>query len=260
MTNRELRKALLGKLGITPQALSLRAQKVKRDRGPMSTEDAVYVIAHDNDLDISKYLTADDVARIRAIRPAISGAQAAAAPPATRPSRRRDVAVTIGKSLPIRDPVLPEQIINEARLMAEQVYPRLYLLENSAREVIRRVMAGALGKDWWKSAPARVRGTVEKRKAAEKKQPWHGKRGAHEIFYTDIDDLKSIVNSNWKLFENVFPSFNWFSHQIDVVSPSRNISSHHNPLHPDDIKRIEVYFSDWLKQINAVKDNIPQSV
>ena len=44
------------------------------------------------------------------------------------------MAVTIGKSLPIRDPVLPEQIIKEARQMAQQVYPKLYLLENSARE------------------------------------------------------------------------------------------------------------------------------
>ena len=257
-TNRELRKALLKKLGgITPQALSLRAQKVKRDRGPMSTEDAVYVIAHDNDLDISKYLTADEVARIRSIRPAVSGSQAAAAPRATRPRRPRDVAVTIGKSLPIRDPVLPEQIIKEARQMAQQVYPKLYLLENSAREVIRRVMSGAFGKDWWNSAPAKVRANVEKRRAAEKNRPWHGKRGAHEIFYTDIDDLKTIVNGNWKLFEHIFQDFNWFSNLINVVSPSRNISSHHNPLHPDDIKRIDVYFSDWNKQMNAVKDNIP---
>ena len=157
----------------------------------------------------------------------------------------------------MNDPILPERINNEARQMAQQVYPKLYLLENSAREVIRRVMSGAFGKDWWKSAPAKVRANVQKRKAAERKQPWHGKRGAHEIFYTDIDDLKTIVNSNWKLFKEIFEDFNWFSNLIHVVTPSRNISSHHNPLHPDDIKRIDVYFSDWTKQISAVKDNIP---
>jgi hypothetical protein len=52
-TNARLKEALLKKLGVTPQALSQRAKKRKKQL-PMSTEQAVYTIAHDEGLDLSK--------------------------------------------------------------------------------------------------------------------------------------------------------------------------------------------------------------
>jgi hypothetical protein len=257
VTNRELRRALLKRLNITPQALSLRAGKMKRQHGPMSTEDATYVIAHAEGIDLSKYLSAEEVSRIRTIRPGRTETTVAVAP-ARRGKEPVVVAVAIGRDISVRDPVLPRHVLLEAKIMAERVYPKLYLLENSAREVILRVMNAAHGEKWWGThAPSKVRDTVAKRKADEDRRPWHGKRGVHEIFYTDIDDLKSIVNSNYNVFKNLFPDFTWFGHIVDVVTPSRNVSSHHNPLSPDDIKRLEVYFRDWQKHLAAHEGDIP---
>src|SRR5262245_49013599 len=63
-TNRIVREALLKQLNITPQALSLRAQKRKREL-PMSTELAVYTIAHENGIDVSRFLSKEETAEVR---------------------------------------------------------------------------------------------------------------------------------------------------------------------------------------------------
>jgi hypothetical protein len=49
-TNTKLRQALLKKLGVTPQRMSQRVTQIKRLHGPMSTEDATYVLAHQEGL------------------------------------------------------------------------------------------------------------------------------------------------------------------------------------------------------------------
>ncbi len=134
----------------------------------------------------------------------------------------------------------------------------MYLLENSVREVILRFMRKAHGDDWWdKKVPREVKESVEKRKADEKRKPWHGKRGVHEIYYTDIGDLKRIVNSNQSDFRTLFPDLTWFNHTVDVITPSRNVSSHHNPLGHDDVSRIDVFLRDWQKHIAANRHLIP---
>jgi hypothetical protein len=45
------------------------------------------------------------------------------------------------------DPILPEAKLAEAREMAA-VYPMLYVIENSMRELIRRVLSAKYGQDW----------------------------------------------------------------------------------------------------------------
>ena len=74
MTNRELRTALLNKLKITQQALSLRVKKIK-SRNPMTTEEATYLIAHREGIILDKYLDKEAVANIRRIQQDISQVQ-----------------------------------------------------------------------------------------------------------------------------------------------------------------------------------------
>src|SRR2546430_16584592 len=95
-TDPAIRHQLLKKLGdISQQALSQRAKTVKKRYGPMSTEDAVYVIAYEHGIDISKRLDPETVQRIN--RHVSSGRQSSSSRPPSREraSRRKEALVTI---------------------------------------------------------------------------------------------------------------------------------------------------------------------
>ncbi len=255
MTNRKLRKALLHKLGITPQALSQRVGRMKTQHGPMSTEEATYVIAHLEKIDISRYLDAGTVDTVRRLVPK-SSHPAPAAKPTTKSVKQTNV--TIGAALRLIDPLLPNAIISDAKAMAEKVYPLVYIFENSIREVIRRVLYAAYGKDWWDTAvPADIVKAIAPRLRKEESAHWHGKRGAHAIFYSDTDHLRLIISAQWAHFAPLFPNEAWVTQRITEINVSRRVIAHCNPLSEADRKRLEVYFGDWQRQIDGVKGRIP---
>ena len=68
-TNQSVKREVLGKLKISPQALSQRAARIKGRYGPMTTEEAVYVIAHMEGIDISKFLPIATLDRVRSLVP-----------------------------------------------------------------------------------------------------------------------------------------------------------------------------------------------
>lgn len=70
MTNRHIRRALLDKLGVTRQALSLRVKKLQH-RVPITTTDATYVIAHRNGIDLDRFLSPELADRIRTLLPTV---------------------------------------------------------------------------------------------------------------------------------------------------------------------------------------------
>ena len=93
-TNRKLKAELLKKLGVTEQALNLRAQNRKRRELPMTTEQAYYTFAYEEGLDLSKYLTPEGVADVRNLvrdlkTAASSSAKNAACTGSPRPRRSR---------------------------------------------------------------------------------------------------------------------------------------------------------------------------
>jgi hypothetical protein len=259
VTNRELKAALLDKLGVTPQRLSQRADQVKRLYGPMSTEDATYVLAHQRGLDLTKYLDQSAVDRVRGLLPAAPVPVAAP----TRPAKARAKAapasrpIRIAPNLELVDAMLPAAVADAAAKMAT-IYPKLYIFENSIRNVIVRVLQAKHGKDWWtKSVPKGVQKTVLDRKAQEDKKPWHGKRGMYEIYYSNFGDLRDIITSNWPDFEPIFLKQPWITQRLDELEPPRNIIAHNNPLSKQEESRVDLYFNDWIALLNARRDVIP---
>lgn len=254
MSYRELRRDLLGKLGRTPQRLSQRVQDIKRVL-PMSTEEATCLLAHHEGLDISRYLEDEKLSRIRQLVAAFpsraSGPSALAPNAKAMPAKPRRLAqVAIGGNVKLSDPLLPSRVVDEARLMARKVYPIMYVFENSVRELVQRVMRRAFGDDWWTArAPKKVRDKVAGRMQEEKGKAWHSKRGAHPIYYTDIDELKGIVGSNWEPFAPLFRDQSWFNHVVDQIAASRHVVAHSNPISGQDLKRLEVNFTDWENQV-----------
>ena len=69
MVKHEVREKLLTKLRISHQALSKRAKRLKEKHGPMTTDEAVYIVAHLEGIDLSRYLPLQYLDRIRSMIP-----------------------------------------------------------------------------------------------------------------------------------------------------------------------------------------------
>lgn len=260
MTNRQLRKALLKKLGITPQALSQRRKKLKKQYA-VTTEDATYVIAQQEGIILDKYLDKETIDRVRDILQHVS--YLTRAPSVTKATRRtkklgtNQRTVVIGKEFRLADPILQRKKISEASEMAA-IYPLLYVLENSIREVIDVIMTSRFGDNWWDSeAPKGLRETVASRMADEKRHSWHQRRGARPIDYLDLDQLSPLMRKIEKqVIPDIIPSIEWFTNLIDEIYKSRCVICHMNPLDPDNIEAVKLRFRQWQRQIDAKKNLI----
>ncbi|MGI8707344.1 MAG: Swt1 family HEPN domain-containing protein [Actinomycetota bacterium] len=228
----------------------------------MSSEDAVYVIAFQQKIDIGRHLDTGTVERIGryAHRLNTSNGPAPGSKPAPKVKPSKQVVVKIAGIKVDAAPGMTAIHAREAKRMAERVYPVLYVFENSARDIISRVLAAAVGTDWWEQVVSKpIKEKVATRIADEDKEPWHSKRGAHPIYYTDLKDLAKIVSGTkaWPHFKKLFPSSTWFEGVIDDLNVSRRVVSHMNPLLEDDIKHVESGFTKWVKQIRAKASELP---
>ena len=251
-TNRKLRAELLARLGCSPQALSQRAQIIKDNYGPMSTEEATYLIAHQQRFDLSKYIDADTVKRVRDIL--VRKTTGASPPMQLKKKNGKTAYIKISNDLPKVDVLLSTTLAEDAAKMA-RIYPIYYVIENSLRVVIKRILEKKHGVDWWESrVPVDPKRRVDGRKSEEDTKPWHGKRGQHEIFYSDFKDLKSIIRANAKDLAPIFVDLEWIAQKLSELEHPRNIVAHHNPMESNDIKRIEVFFEDWIRLLKEKRD------
>lgn len=255
MSYRELKRALIDKLGVTRQAVEGRARRAKRKYGPMSTEEAIGLIAHLEGLDVSLYLDSSQVEQVRRLvhqRAILESPEAQRRAMATV----KVVNITIGGKFKLSDPLLPKRVLEDAKAMAN-VYADLYVFENSVREVIQRALSRAHGDNWWDTCISpRTRNSAQLRMADDERNAWHGRRGDHPIYYVDISDYISIIQTRWSDFEDLFPDQQWVIVRINEIARSRNTVDHHNPLRKTDQDRIKVFFADWCRQIESVKDRL----
>jgi hypothetical protein len=245
-------KLLLEKTGVTIQRIYQMIDGKKREHNfTISKEAAAYLIAAEKGIDISKILSEKELEKLRGLRePTISVRKEEKMPDK---KAQAQVLIEVERDFHVIDPFLDKKMINEAAQMT-RVYPVLYLFENSVRRIIQHVLEKKYGADWWNNkVPRNVRDNVEKRLVQEASNKWHGRRGAHKIFYTDIGDLSSIITTNWLDFKDMFPNQTWVKSRIDEIELSRNIVAHNNPLTDRDIKRVKLYFDDWTKQIGEHK-------
>jgi len=168
-------------------------------------------------------------------------------------SRKFEQIIRIGPLGDIKDPVISAKIAKDAKEMAN-VYPFIYVFENSVRIIVTKVLELKYGKDWWKKAKInrKISDKVKIRKKDEDKNKWHGKRGAHEIYYTDIEELMSIIENNWKFFEPHLPKQHIVKAIIEIIGTSRNVLAHNNPLGKDDILSLKLNYRRWTKQVKDI--------
>jgi len=252
MINKEIMKALLKETGKTPQRVyQMIEDKKKEYHYTIPKEMAAYLVAAEIGIDISKILPEEELAKLRDLKETKIVVREKRGPVEKKPPE--EITIDVAKEFRIVDPLMPKRLITEANEMA-RVYPIVYLFENSVRNLVQIVLEKKYGSNWWGSkVQLAVKQEVERRLAKEKENPWHGKRGAHKIFYTNIGDLNSIITTNWSDFKGFFPNQAWIRSRIDEIEFSRNIIAHNNPLANRDINRLKLYFGDWINQIKSVK-------
>ncbi len=263
-TDPELKKALLAKLDVTPQRLSQRAKR-RRAELPMGTPEAVYTIAFEEGLDITRYLSAEQTAAVRDLVAQLRRREGSGAPAAAPKARKRGAGpkpalITLAGVRVERLPGMSAATAREAKTMAEKVYPTLYVFENSARELISTVLAAGVGTGWWELVvPRKVRDAAAKRKEGEGDDPWHGRRGGAMIDYTLLSELPKIVGANdaWPHFEPLFGRKSFFEELVNDFNVSRRVAAHMNPVGADDQKNIEAAFRKWSATLKAKKEMLP---
>jgi hypothetical protein len=261
---KELREHLQKKLDIGPRQLR-RLVAAKASQLPSTNQQAVFVLAHENGLRLSNYLTPEQIAEVRGLvqgrpAPASTSPTSRSRSAATRKSSPRTVAMNIGTNKYGAIPGLKASHATEAKAMAEKVYPYLYVFENSVRDLIELVLKAKYGDDWWNTAvPGKVRDAADELKEQEKKDTYHGKRGRRDLDYLLLTQLWKIINHKWKDFEPLFPpGKHWVQSMIENdMNVSRRPIAHMNPLDKDDIKNVEQAFRKWVRNLQAVADQLP---
>jgi len=129
-------------------------------------------------------------------------------------------------------------------------YQNLYIVENTLRELIRKVYGKDVSKWWKQKVNNGIKPEVED---AMQKYPYHGYKRKDELEYTHLGQLKEIITSkkNWQDFSSYLheKDKSSFSATIDKAIPSRNSISHCIPLKNEDLKYVEMRFQDILKML-----------
>ena len=129
-------------------------------------------------------------------------------------------------------------------------YQNLYIVENTLRELIRKVFGKEVS-NWWNQ---KVNGGIQREvKDTIAKYPYHGYKRNDELEYTHLGQLKEIIvaKRNWNAFLPYLNEKNKssFSATIDKAIPSRNSIGHCIPLTSNDLKYVDMRFQDILKMI-----------
>jgi Swt1-like HEPN len=152
----------------------------------------------------------------------------------------------------VKAAILPSDIMKKGKDMAA-LYVYLYAIENALRLFIEIVALNAYGDEYVKKiiTSRSMKDRISQRKANAGKNRWLASRGDSDLFYLDFDDLAPIIQSNWKLFTEFFPSQNWIVSKIEELSACRNLVAHNSYLEEDQRALVKVYYANILIQLNS---------
>jgi hypothetical protein len=246
VVDRKVRGELFKKLKVTRQALNQRAKRLKDKHGPMTTDEAVYIIAHVEGIDLSKYLPLETLDRIRSLVPRetkpLSAISNSTPQKAYSPKKRKNV---------VSYPLIKETFIQQVNAIGEESFPQIVVLENSIRTFIENTLS-AIKVDWWASlVPTNVQNSVQWTIGKEKKYPYREKRGKNNLMYCNFADLKEIIVANHSEFRDVIVNLEWFKTKMDEVYMARNNLAHSALLTKDDATRIALFYKDWARLLEA---------
>ncbi|MHB8779603.1 MAG: hypothetical protein ACYC6R_17870 [Anaerolineales bacterium] len=251
MVKREIRESLLKKLKVSKQALSQRANRLKEKHGPMTTDEAVYIIAHLEGIDLSKQLPLATLDKIRALVPREVAQTSEVSQVCTKERNSR-------KPKPKQTyPLVANTLFQKARAAGDDAFPRVFILENSIRSLIK-LRLSSVDKNWWPNLiPKPVIDSVERIIKKEKKFPYRENRGSEPLMYCNFDDLRKIIadKNNWLHFQDVIIKLDWFEVKMEEVYMARNNLAHSVPLSKDDFSSIILFYNQWARLLESAEIN-----
>lgn len=261
--DKKIVKELASKMGnVSPRRVYQRLKEIE-DEQIVTKEEAACILAYYHKISMKKFF---DKSIIKNVREIIQKSNIQ--PIKVTTNKRVEIKESVfhidtdGALKKIKEPFLPQTIIEDAKSMAKY-YPLLYVFENSIRNFIQLVMTKKYSKDWWSIKIStnkhfkKVCQEVGSRKAADNENRFHGKRGSHEIFYTDIDDLSKIIEHYFNDFKPLMRKKKfWYDSMLSTMNLSRRIIAHNNPLTKRDFDRIKYNFADWCDQLTLAKENL----
>jgi hypothetical protein len=141
-------------------------------------------------------------------------------------------------------------------------YAIMFILENSIRSFISRILMNTYGSSWWDNVKTKksledVVKKVDGRKSKDSENWYHSKRGVHEIYYTDYPELLQLMRSLSSDFQNYFKKGSEKSllDKLSELSPTRNVIAHNNPITKDDFERLKVHSKDWFKYMQHLHNS-----
>ena len=144
----------------------------------------------------------------------------------------------------------PDAVTDAEKMSA--VYIAIASFENMVRELISKRLLEQKGANWWE---ARVSEDIKKRADVrmkeEEKIRWHNSRGLSPIYFTELKDLVSILQSNWGDFKDLLPDIEWARHITKTIERSRNVIMHSGQLSLEDIDRVGMNIRDWIHQVGV---------
>ncbi|MEW5684473.1 MAG: Swt1 family HEPN domain-containing protein [Pseudomonadota bacterium] len=135
-------------------------------------------------------------------------------------------------------------------LRMARLYALMYGFENSVRELIISRLLDNHGADWWSTCvPNSVKKYAETRKQTAEKNSWLEGAPASLLYFVDFGNLADIIVQNWSNFEDLIPSQHWIKQRFEELEKARNFIAHNRFLLDNEFERIEIYVSDWSKQV-----------
>jgi hypothetical protein len=132
-------------------------------------------------------------------------------------------------------------------------YARLFLLENSMRLFIEKILTEKLGEDWWdKAASSSMKKKHAKRVENEKAKKWAPSRGdVGPLYAIDWTDLITIIRKYPEYFVPQIKEIN-FLHRYEDAGSYRNVVAHNGIFEDEDsFDIIKIYYRDWVKQLST---------
>lgn len=158
------------------------------------------------------------------------------------------------KAYKIMGELLPEDIRTKGYQMAE-AYTYLYSVENSLRLFIEKVAKEKYGEAYFLqlNIPRNLQRTIAERRKNDDSNKWLSVRGT-ELFYLDFKDLGAVINNNWDIFKDYFPSQDFILPKLNDMTECRNKIAHNSYV--DDIERnlMKTYYNVILRQISDSAD------
>lgn len=89
---------------------------------------------------------------------------------------------------------------------------------------------------------------IEERMKNAESQKWLSVRGT-ELFYLDFKDLGAVIDNNWDIFKDYFPSQDFIIPKLNDMVECRNKIAHNSYVSDIERNLMKTYYNVILKQI-----------